>query len=91
MRILFLSLLLTACVSAPPPISLEYHLDKDTFVVTKIMGEPIVCANAQRFECGMAMWNCVDGARYECVLDVMVVDLRTLEKKSREAELKEIQ
>lgn len=55
------------------------------------MGEPIVCANAQRFECGMAMWNCVDGARYECVLDVMVVDLRTLEKKSREAELKEIQ
>lgn len=74
-------LLITGCMSKPP----KKLLGKDEYALTQLFGRRILCASAIKNLCGLSLSNCTSGSRYECSVDVEIIDMRELDRRARAA------
>lgn len=70
-------LLLTSCVSQ--------SFTKTDYAFVRPYGEPVMCAGIERKECGLSLSRCSDGLRYECMINVLIVDIEIIREMQRKS------
>lgn len=67
--------LATACrMPLPRPHRPASVLGEGEFVAALVVDRSVLCRRAVRHECGLTLWQCNDGLRYECVAPALVTN-----------------
>lgn len=89
LRAVLLLLTLAGCGSAtqprlaPKPITKKQILHRNQYAYTRLFGKKILCAKAYRENCGITLDDCTTGTRFECAVDVEIVDVNELFRRAR--------